>query len=258
MNFYPAIDLKQGRCVRLVQGDMARATVFSDDPAGQAQSFAAAGCRRLHVVDLDGAFAGRPVNADAVAAIVAAVAMPVQLGGGIRDLATIAAWLDRGVGRVILGTVAVRDPALVVDACRRYPGRIAVGIDARDGLVATDGWAAATTIGALELARRFEDAGVAAIIHTDIGRDGAMQGPNIEGTLALARAVRLPVILSGGIASMDDLRRVKAAGDGIIEGVICGRALYDGRVDARAAVALLQADDGKAQAANGERRQAPC
>lgn len=239
MNFYPAIDLKGGQCVRLLHGVMDTATVFSDDPAGQARAFEAAGCKRLHVVDLEGAFAGRPVNVAAVEAIVGAVGMAVQLGGGIRDRATIEGWLELDVARVILGTVAVRDPALVRDACRAHPGRIAVGIDAREGRVAVEGWAEESEITALELARRFEDAGAAAIVFTDIGRDGAMAGPNVEATVTLANAVSTPIIASGGVSSMADLEALKASGDGILDGVICGRALYDGRVDVAAAVALL-------------------
>jgi phosphoribosylformimino-5-aminoimidazole carboxamide ribotide isomerase len=238
--FFPAIDLKDGACVRLLRGDMDRATVFNDDPAAQARVFAAAGCQWLHVVDLNGAFAGRPVNGAAVEAILAAVTVPVQLGGGIRDLATVEVWLARGVRRVILGTAALKDPALVRDACRRFPGRVAVGIDARGGFVAVEGWAEVSTVTAADLARKFEDVGVAALIYTDISRDGAMQGPNVEATVALARAVSIPVILSGGVSSMEDLRRVKAAGPGLA-GVICGRAVYDGRVDPRAAVELLAA-----------------
>ena len=240
MIFFPAIDLKEGRCVRLRQGEMASATVFNDDPAAQAASFAAAGCSWLHVVDLDGAFAGRPMNAAAVIAILAAVRMPVQLGGGIRDLATIEAWLTRGVARVIIGTAAVRTPALVAEACRAFPGQIAVGIDARAGRVATDGWATATDLTPLDLARRFEDLGVAALIVTDIGRDGVLNGPDLEGTLAIADAVRTPVILSGGISSLADLKQVRETGAGRIHGIICGRALYDGRIDAASAVRLLE------------------
>ncbi len=240
MIFYPAIDLKDGACVRLLRGEMATATVFSADPAAQACAFAAAGCQWIHVVDLNGAFAGRPVNAAAAAAIVAAVDIPVQLGGGIRDMATVAQWLENGVSRVVLGTAAVRTPALVRDACRAFPGRIAVGIDARDGEAAVEGWSEAGGISALDLARRFEDAGVAAIIYTDIARDGVLAGPNIEATLALARAVSPAVIASGGIASIDDLRALNSAAPaGEIAGVICGRALYDGRIDPAAAVALL-------------------
>lgn len=248
MIFFPAIDLKEGHCVRLRQGDMQTATVFNDDPGAQARLFADAGCRWLHVVDLDGAFAGHPVNAEAVGAILAAVDLPVQLGGGIRTLATVASWLDRGVHRVILGTVALRDPDLVRTACRNFPGRVAVGIDARNGQVAVQGWSEQSEIAALDLARRFEDAGVAALIFTDIGRDGEMAGPNITATIALARAVRIPVILSGGVSSLADLAAVKAAGDGIIAGVISGRALYDGRIDPRQAVALLDGSPSEAPA----------
>ena len=241
MILFPAIDLKDGACVRLVQGDMARATVFSDDPPAQARAFAAAGFAWLHIVDLDGAFAGKPINADAVGAILDAIDLPVQLGGGIRDMATIEAWLGRGVHRVILGTVAVRDPDLVRTACRAFPGRIAVGIDARDGRVAVEGWAETVDMDALELARRFEDAGAAAIIHTDIARDGALEGVAAAATGALARALATPVIASGGVASHDDLEALKAyEADGVC-GVICGRALYDGRIDPAQALALLAA-----------------
>jgi phosphoribosylformimino-5-aminoimidazole carboxamide ribotide isomerase len=237
---YPAIDLKDGQCVRLLRGDMGAATVFGDDPAAQARAFAAAGCRWLHLVDLDGAFAGRPVNAAAVEAILAAVAVPVQLGGGIRDRATLEAWLDRGVARVILGTAALRDPALVRAAARAHPGRVAVGIDARGGRVAVEGWAETTGTAAPDLARRFEDAGVAAIVYTDIDRDGAMAGPNVAATAALARAVAIPVIASGGVASLDDLRALKASG-APLDGAITGRALYEGRLDLAEAVRLLAA-----------------
>jgi phosphoribosylformimino-5-aminoimidazole carboxamide ribotide isomerase len=238
MILYPAIDLKGGQCVRLLRGDMDAATVFGDDPAAQARSFAAAGCAWLHLVDLDGAFAGKPMNAAAVEAILAAVAVPVQLGGGIRDRATIEAWLARGVRRVILGTAALREPELVRAAARAHPGRIAVGIDARDGRVAVEGWAEVSETTATDLARRFVDAGVAAIIYTDIDRDGAMGGPNVEATAALARTVSIPVIASGGVSSMDDLRALKACG-AKLDGVISGRALYDVRIDAAAAVAIL-------------------
>lgn len=241
MNFYPAIDLKSGQCVRLLRGNMAQATVFSGDPGGQAGIFAAAGCPWLHVVDLDGAFAGQPVNAGAIDSIIEAVAprgMKIQLGGGIRDLAAIDLWLAKGVDRVILGTVALTDPSLVKKACRLYPGKIAVGVDAKDGLAATNGWAKVSRVKAHELASRFEDAGAAAIIYTDIGRDGAMEGPNVEAIKAMAQAVALPVIASGGVSSMDDLARLKKAAP-MIEGVICGRAIYDGRVDPAAAVKLL-------------------
>lgn len=244
MIFYPAIDLKNGQCVRLLRGDMDTATVFSDDPAGQARAFAAAGCEWLHVVDLNGAFEGQPVNADAVGAILDAVDMKVQLGGGIRDMKTVEGWLNRGVSRVILGTAAVRDPELVRQACRAFPGRVAVGIDARDGRVAVEGWSQVSDITALDLAKRLEDAGAAVLVHTDVARDGAMRGPNIEATLTLARAVTTPVIVSGGVSSMDDLAALKAAGEGVIEGAISGRALYDGRIDPGAAVALLAGGAG--------------
>ena len=241
MIFYPAIDLKDGRCVRLVRGEMATATVFSDDPPAQARAFEAAGCRWLHMVDLDGAFTGRPVNAEAVEAVTGAVGMSVQLGGGIRDRATVEAWLARGVRRVVLGTAALRDPDLVKACARAFPGRIAVGIDAHAGRVAVEGWAEVSDVAVVDLARRFEDAGVAALIHTDIARDGAMAGPNVEATLALAEAVAIPVILSGGVSSEDDLAAVKSAAGDALDGVICGRALYEGRVDAARAVALLEA-----------------
>jgi len=239
MIFFPAIDLKDGQCVRLVHGDMDRATVFNDDPAAQAKHFEQLGSKWLHIVDLNGAFEGEPVNAKPVEAILDGVDIPAQLGGGIRDMATIDAWLERGVARVILGTIAVRDPDLVRAACRRHPGRVALGIDAKDGFVAVEGWAETSEVTAVDLAKRFEDAGAAAIIHTDIGRDGAMQGPNLDATLALAAAVATPVILSGGVSSMADLEQVAACAAGRIEGVISGRAVYDGRVDLAQAVALL-------------------
>jgi phosphoribosylformimino-5-aminoimidazole carboxamide ribotide isomerase len=241
MILYPAIDLKDGQCVRLVQGDMAAATVFSDDPGAQARAFAAAGFAWIHVVDLNGAFAGRPVNAEAVDSILSAVTIPVQLGGGIRDMATIADWLARGVARVILGTVALRDPQLVRAACREYPGQVAVGIDARGGRVAVEGWAETSDTNALDLARAYEDAGVTAIIYTDIERDGALSGPNVEATAALARQISTPVIASGGVSGHGDLAALKAVEETGIEGVICGRALYDGRIEAAAALALLAA-----------------
>jgi len=240
MILYPAIDLKEGRCVRLLRGDMATATVFADDPAAQARAFVDAGCEWLHLVDLDGAFAGRPTNRAAVESILAAVTIPVQLGGGIRDRATIDGWLERGVARVILGTIALRDPDLVRAAAKAHPGRIAVGIDARDGRVAVEGWAETSATTATDLARRFEDAGVAAIIYTDIDRDGAMAGPNVEATAALAQAVTIPVIASGGISSLDDLKALKASG-APLNGAISGRALYEGRIDLAAAVRLLSA-----------------
>jgi phosphoribosylformimino-5-aminoimidazole carboxamide ribotide isomerase len=237
---YPAIDLKDGHCVRLLRGDMSRATVFSDDPAAQARRFVAAGCRHLHVVDLDGAFAGKPMNAAAVAAIVAAAGVPVQLGGGIRDRATIEAWLAKGVARVILGTAALTNPGLVREACRAYPGRIVVGIDARGGRVAVEGWAKPSARDALDLALAFEDAGVAAIVYTDIERDGALAGVNVEATAALARALSTPVIASGGVASLDDLSALKRhEADGIV-GVICGRALYDGRIHLATALSMVE------------------
>ena len=241
MILYPAIDLKDGQCVRLVKGEMDAATVFSDDPGAQAKSFAEAGFAWIHVVDLNGAFEGRPVNAEAVDRILAEATIPVQLGGGIRNMATIEDWLGRGVARVILGTVALRDPELVRSACREYPGKVAVGIDARGGKVAIEGWAETSETTAPELARAFEDAGVAAIIYTDIERDGALGGPNIEATAALAREISTPVIASGGVSGHADLEALKAVEDAGIEGVICGRALYDGRIDADTALALLAA-----------------
>ena len=239
MILYPAIDLKDGHCVRLLRGDMAAATIFGTDPAAQALKFQQAGCQWLHLVDLNGAFAGHPVNAAAVEAILAAVSVPVQLGGGIRDLATIERWLKKGLTRVILGTVAVEDPALVRQAARTYPGQIAVGIDARQGFVATRGWATETNIQATDLARSFEDAGVAALIYTDIDRDGAMGGPNIAATTALSRAVTIPVIASGGVSSMADLLALRDTGT--IAGAISGRALYDGAIDLGAALSALRA-----------------
>ena len=241
MILYPAIDLKDGQCVRLLRGDMAAATVFGDDPAAQAAKFQAAGCTWLHLVDLNGAFAGSPVNALAVGAILARISVPAQLGGGIRDMATIAAWLEKGLARVILGTVAVENPALVRAAAKAFPGQVAVGIDARKGLVATKGWAVATNIQARDLARSFEDAGVAAIIYTDIDRDGAMGGPNLAATAALARSVTIPVIASGGVASLADLLALRDTG--VIAGAISGRALYDGAIDLGAALAALKQDD---------------
>jgi phosphoribosylformimino-5-aminoimidazole carboxamide ribotide isomerase len=241
---FPAIDLKDGACVRLQRGEMARATVYSADPAAQARAWQDAGFSWLHVVDLNGAFAGKPVNADAVAAILAAVDIPVQLGGGIRDMAAIETWLAAGIYRVILGSAAVKDPALVSEACRAFPGRIVVGIDARDGRVATEGWADTSDISARDVALRFEDDGAAAIIYTDIGRDGMLTGVNIEQTVALARQLSTPVIASGGVASLDDVTGLLAAAGrdpGRIAGVIIGRALYDGRIDPAAALSMLAA-----------------
>ncbi|MGL6212031.1 MAG: 1-(5-phosphoribosyl)-5-[(5-phosphoribosylamino)methylideneamino]imidazole-4-carboxamide isomerase [Paracoccaceae bacterium] len=237
MILYPAIDLKDGACVRLLRGDMAAATVFGDDPAVPAARFVAAGCEWLHLVDLNGAFAGHPVNGAAVRAILAAVDVPCQLGGGIRDMATIEMWLQAGLTRVILGTVAVENPDLVRAAAKAFPGQVAVGIDARKGLVATKGWAVETEVQAADLARRFEDAGVAALIYTDIDRDGAMGGPNIEATAALGRAVTIPVIASGGVASLADLLALRDTG--AIAGAISGRALYDGAIDLASAIEAL-------------------
>jgi phosphoribosylformimino-5-aminoimidazole carboxamide ribotide isomerase len=237
MILYPAIDLKDGQCVRLLRGDMAAATVFGNDPAAQARQFQDAGCAWVHLVDLNGAFAGTPVNAAAVRAILANISVPAQLGGGIRDMATIEMWLSNGIARVILGTVAVENPDLVRDAARRFPGQIAVGIDARNGMVATKGWAHETNINATDLAQQFQDAGVAALIYTDIDRDGAMGGPNIIATQSLARAVSIPVIASGGVASLDDLRALKSTG--VIAGAISGRALYDGTIDLTQAIQAL-------------------
>ena len=238
MILYPAIDLKDGACVRLYKGEMDQATVFNDDPAAQAREFQDAGCEWLHLVDLNGAFAGSPVNAAPVEAILERCTIPAQLGGGIRDIATIEAWLSKGLARVILGTVAVRDPDLVKEAARLFPGKIAVGIDARDGMVAVEGWAETTDVTALDLAQKFEDAGVAAIIYTDIDRDGAMQGPNVAATAALANAVSIPVIASGGVSSMGDLRALKDCG-APLNGAISGRAIYDGKINLPEAIALL-------------------
>jgi phosphoribosylformimino-5-aminoimidazole carboxamide ribotide isomerase len=237
---FPAIDLKDGEAVRLQQGDMARATVFHCDPAEQARTFAAQGFEYLHIVDLDGAFAGKPVNAAAVERILAAVRIPVQLGGGIRDRATIEGWLGKGVTRVIIGTAAVRDPALVKAAAKTFPGRVAVGLDARDGKVAVQGWAESSELSVLDIARRFEDAGVAAIVYTDIARDGMLKGLNVDATIALADAVSIPVIASGGLASLDDIRALLATRAKKLAGAIAGRALYDGRLDAAAALKLIR------------------
>ena len=239
MILYPAIDLKDGNAVRLVHGDMDQTTVFNDDPAAQARSFFEAGCQWLHLVDLNGAFAGEPVNAAPVEAILKACKVPTQLGGGIRDMATIEQWLDKGLTRVILGTVAVEDPALVREAAKAFPGQVAVGLDARNGKVATRGWAKETDVMVTDLAKSFEDVGIAAIIYTDILRDGAMKGPNIGATEVLAKAVDIPVIASGGVSSLDDLQALKDTD--IISGAISGRALYDGAIDLKAAMALLAA-----------------
>jgi phosphoribosylformimino-5-aminoimidazole carboxamide ribotide isomerase len=237
---FPAIDLKDGQCVRLRQGEMAQATVFNTDPAAQARAFEEAGFEWLHVVDLNGAFEGRPVNEKAVEAIFEAVHIPIQLGGGIRDLDTIVTWLGKGIDRVVLGTVAVRDPALVREAARDFPGCIAVGIDARDGKVAIEGWAETSEMTALDLAHRFEDAGVAAIVHTDIARDGVLEGLNLDASAALARAVTIPVIASGGFAGIADVKRMLEPPYAMLEGAIAGRALYDGRLAAGEALALLK------------------
>ncbi len=239
MILFPAIDLKGGECVRLKLGDMAQATVYNTDPAAQARAFEDQGFSYLHVVDLDGAFAGEAVNGEAVEEILAAVKMPVQLGGGIRNLDHITYWLDKGIARVILGTIAVRDPDLVREACKKFPGRIAVGIDAKGGKVAVEGWAETSELTAIDMAARFEDAGAAAIIYTDIDRDGVLKGINWESTLDLARATQIPVIASGGLASMDDIRRMTVADAQILEGAITGRALYDGRIDPVEALAVL-------------------
>lgn len=242
LTLYPAIDLKDGACVRLQRGEMDRATVYSDDPAAQAQAWQDAGCRWLHVVDLNGAFAGKAVNGDAVAAILAAARVPVQLGGGIRDMAGVARWLEAGISRVILGSAALKNPALVIEACRAFPKCIAVGIDARDGMVATEGWAETSVVSAVELGLRFEDAGVSAIIYTDIARDGMLSGLNLDQTVALANTLRTPVIASGGVGVIEDIQALRDAAEsatGRIEGVIVGRALYDGRVDLTAALAVL-------------------
>lgn len=240
MILFPAIDLKEGRCVRLIQGDMDQATVFNDDPAEQAATFESQGFEWVHIVDLDGAFAGKPVNADVVRTIVARIRIPIQLGGGIRDMKTVEGWLQAGIKRVIIGTAAVRDPAFVREAARCFPGQIAVGIDARDGRVAVDGWARLSEMSAVDLGQRFQDAGVAAIIYTDIARDGLLKGLNIDATLALAQALSIPVIASGGLASLDDIHRLTEPDCAILEGAITGRALYDGRLDPAAALTLIR------------------
>ena len=241
MILFPAIDLKNGQCVRLEQGDMARATVFNLDPAAQAASFERQGFEYLHVVDLDGAFAGKPMNAMAVEAMLKTVKFPVQLGGGIRDMATLEAWLQKGISRVIIGTAAVRDPAFVKQAAKKHPGRVAVGLDARDGNVAIEGWAETSTVTALEIAKRFDDAGVAAIIFTDIARDGLLKGLNLEATIALAEAISIPVIASGGLASIEDIKALLTPRAAKLQGAISGRALYDGRIDPAEALALIKA-----------------
>jgi len=241
MILFPAIDLKNGEAVRLQQGDMARATTFNRDPAAQAKAFEQQGFQYLHIVDLDGAFAGKPMNAAAVEGILAAVDIPAQLGGGIRDRGTVEAWLGKGVSRVIIGTAAVRNPPLVKEAARAYPGRVAVGLDARDGRVAVEGWAETSELSTLDVARRFEDAGVAAIVYTDVARDGMLQGLNLDATIALADAVSIPVVASGGLASIEDVRAMLAPRARKLEGAIAGRALYDGRLDASAALNLIRA-----------------
>ena len=244
MILFPAIDLKDGQCVRLIQGDMTRATIFNADPAAQARAFVEQGFDYLHVVDLDGAFAGKPMNAEAVRDILARVKLKLQLGGGIRDLKTVRGWLESGVARVIIGTAAVSDPAFVREAARLYPGQIAVGVDARNGLVAIEGWARTSDMSALDLGRRFEDAGVAAIVYTDIARDGALAGLNLESTIALADKIGIPVIASGGLASIEDIRRLTEPKCARLAGAIAGRALYDGRLDPREALMLLRAGGG--------------
>jgi phosphoribosylformimino-5-aminoimidazole carboxamide ribotide isomerase len=242
---FPAIDLKEGLAVRLEQGDMARATIFHRDPAAQARAFEMQGFEYLHIVDLDGAFAGKPVNASAVDRILETVAIPVQLGGGIRNTATVEAWLEKGVTRVIIGTAAVRDPPFVKQAARDYPGRIAVGLDARDGKVAVEGWAETSELSVLDIARRFEDAGVAAIVYTDIARDGLLKGLNMEATIALAESVSIPVIASGGLASIDDIKALLEPRAAKLAGAIAGRALYDGRLDAQDALTLIRGSQGR-------------
>ena len=241
MILFPAIDLKNGEAVRLQQGDMARATVFNRDPAAQASAFARQGFEYLHIVDLDGAFAGKPMNEQAVRRILAAVKIPVQLGGGIRDRATIDAWLDRGITRVIIGTAALRDPGLVKEAARAHPGRVAVGLDARDGKVAVEGWAQTAELSVLDMARRFEDSGIAAIVHTDVARDGMLAGLNLDAAIALADRISVPVIVSGGLASLDDVRALVAPRAKKLAGAVAGRALYDGRLDPAAALQLVRA-----------------
>jgi len=238
---FPAIDLKEGLAVRLEQGDMARATIFHRDPAAQARAFEQQGFEYLHVVDLDGAFAGKPMNAAAVDRILEMISIPVQLGGGIRDTATVERWLEKGIDRVIIGTAAVRDPPFVTQVARDYPGRIAVGLDARDGNVAIEGWAETSQLSALDMARRFEDVGVSAIVYTDIARDGMLKGLNLDATIALADSISIPVIASGGLASIEDIKAILSPRAGKLAGVIAGRALYDGRLDAAEALKLIRA-----------------
>ena len=252
MILFPAIDLKDGQCVRLVKGDMDQATVFNDDPAAQAEAFEELGFEYLHLVDLNGAFEGRPVNADAVENILRAIGIPAQLGGGIRDMATIETWLDKGIARVILGTAAVRDPELVRSACRAWPGRIAVGLDARAGRIAIEGWAESSDLTARDMAVRFEDAGVCAIIYTDIDRDGVLQGLNLEATIELGNSTSIPVIASGGLSSLDDIKALLSPACAKLAGAISGRALYDGRIDAAQALALI------AETRAGREERAPC
>jgi phosphoribosylformimino-5-aminoimidazole carboxamide ribotide isomerase len=242
---FPAIDLKDGLAVRLQQGDMARATVFNRDPAAQAHVFETQGFRHLHVVDLDGAFAGKPMNVSAVERILETVGLCVQLGGGIRDMATVEGWLSKGVNRVIIGTAAVRNPALVKEAAKKFPKRVAVGLDAKDGKVAVEGWAETSELTVLDIARRFEDAGVAAIVYTDVSRDGMLKGINWDATIALADAISIPVIASGGLASMDDIRTMTDSRANKLEGAIAGRALYDGRIDVTEALRMIRATRGK-------------
>jgi phosphoribosylformimino-5-aminoimidazole carboxamide ribotide isomerase len=248
---FPAIDLKNGECVRLLRGDMAQATVFNTDPAAQARAFAAQGFEYLHVVDLDGAFAGAPVNAEAVRRILSGLTMKIQLGGGVRDMKTVRGWLEAGVTRVIIGTAAVRDPDFVREAARLYPDRIAVAVDARDGWVAVEGWARTSNVSALDIGRRFEDAGVGAIIYTDIQRDGALQGLNIASTVALAEALSIPVVASGGLSSFVDVRRLSVPDCARLAGAIAGRALYDGRLDPREALAVLRASGARTDNVEG-------
>lgn len=245
MILFPAIDLKDGNCVRLYKGEMDQATVFNDNPGNQGRQFEDAGCEWLHLVDLNGAFAGRPVNGDAVDNILANVNIPVQLGGGIRDVQTIGNWIEKGVSRVILGTIALRDPSIVIEAAKEFPGKVAVGIDARGGMVAVEGWAETSDMTAVELGKKFEDAGVTSIIYTDIDRDGTMEGLNVKGTIDLANALSIPVIASGGVASIEDLKVLKQAADqaaGTIEGAISGRALYDGSLDIKEALSFLRGE----------------